>query len=78
MIEKMHFLDISAKVKGRAFAAEVDPRAKPGALTRDESTRLSTAEEDPQIKHGTPAAAPAAVEFLGEKFFKRRILLRRS
>ncbi|MDP2915457.1 MAG: peptide-methionine (R)-S-oxide reductase MsrB [Candidatus Aminicenantes bacterium] len=47
-------------VKGRAFAAEVDPRAKPGALTRDVNTRLSTAETDPQTKPGAPAAAPAA------------------
>ncbi|MDP2915080.1 MAG: CocE/NonD family hydrolase, partial [Candidatus Aminicenantes bacterium] len=49
-------------VKGRAFAAEVDPRAKPGALTRDVNTRLSTAEADPQTKPGAPAAAPAAVD----------------
>ncbi|MDP2915358.1 MAG: hypothetical protein Q8O91_07890, partial [Candidatus Aminicenantes bacterium] len=48
-------------VKGQAFAAEVDPRAKPGALTRDVNTRLSTAETDPQTKPGAPAAAPAAV-----------------
>ncbi|MDP2914969.1 MAG: hypothetical protein Q8O91_05910, partial [Candidatus Aminicenantes bacterium] len=48
--------------KGRAFAAEVDPRAMPGALTRDVNTRLSTAETDPQTKPGAPAAAPAAVE----------------
>ncbi|MDP2914175.1 MAG: hypothetical protein Q8O91_01830, partial [Candidatus Aminicenantes bacterium] len=48
-----------AGVKGRAFAAEVDPRAKPGALTRDVNTRLSTAETDPQTKPGAPAAAPA-------------------
>ncbi|MDP2915861.1 MAG: hypothetical protein Q8O91_10465, partial [Candidatus Aminicenantes bacterium] len=47
-------------VKGRAFAAEVDPRAMPGALTRDVNTRLSTAETDPQTKPGAPAAAPAA------------------
>ncbi|MDP2913961.1 MAG: PilN domain-containing protein, partial [Candidatus Aminicenantes bacterium] len=45
-------------VKGQAFAAEVDPRAKPGALTRDVNTRLSTAETDPQTKPGAPAAAP--------------------
>ncbi|MDP2915125.1 MAG: hypothetical protein Q8O91_06705, partial [Candidatus Aminicenantes bacterium] len=45
-----------------AFAAEVDPRAKPGALTRDVNTRLSTAETDPQTKPGAPAAAPVAVE----------------
>ncbi|MDP2915765.1 MAG: hypothetical protein Q8O91_09975, partial [Candidatus Aminicenantes bacterium] len=60
--------------KGRAFAAEVDPRAKPGALTRDVNTRLSTAEADPQTKPGAPAAAPAAVddgksrELLGDPF----------
>jgi hypothetical protein len=35
---------IAFEVKGRAFAAEVDPRAKPGALTRDVDTRLSAAE----------------------------------
>ncbi|MDP2914827.1 MAG: hypothetical protein Q8O91_05185 [Candidatus Aminicenantes bacterium] len=40
----------------------MDPRAKPGALTRDVYTRLSTAEADPQTKPGAPAAAPAAVE----------------
>jgi predicted GNAT superfamily acetyltransferase len=40
----------------------VDPRAKPGALTRDVNTRLSTAEADPQTKPGAPATAPAAVE----------------
>ncbi|MDP2913839.1 MAG: hypothetical protein Q8O91_00125, partial [Candidatus Aminicenantes bacterium] len=51
---------VSKVVKGRAFAAEVDPRAKPGALTRDVNTRLSTAETDPQTKPGAPAAAPAA------------------
>jgi hypothetical protein len=62
MIEKLRFLDIPVIVKGRAFAAEMGPRVKPGALTRDESTRLSTAEEDPQIKYGAPAAAPTAVE----------------
>jgi alpha-L-fucosidase len=60
-------LDVSvtsgrANVKGRAFAAEVDPRAKPGALTRDVNTRLSAAEADPQTKPGAPAAAPAAVD----------------
>gem|GEM_PF-4055850 len=47
-------------VKGRAFAAEVDPRAKPGALTRDVNTRLSAAEADPQTKPGAPTAAPSA------------------
>ncbi|MDP2915813.1 MAG: hypothetical protein Q8O91_10220, partial [Candidatus Aminicenantes bacterium] len=50
----------NSPVKGRAFAAEVDPRAMPGALTRDVNTRLSTAETDPQTKPGAPAAAPAA------------------
>ncbi|MDP2915223.1 MAG: hypothetical protein Q8O91_07200, partial [Candidatus Aminicenantes bacterium] len=48
-----------AGVKGRAFAAEVDPRAKPGALTRDVNTRLSTAETDPQTK-------PALIRFANE------------
>jgi glucokinase len=38
----------------------VDPRVKPGALTRDVNTRLSTAETDPQTKPEAPAAAPAA------------------
>jgi L-ribulokinase len=42
----------------------VDPRVKPGALTRDVNTRLSTAEADPQTKPGAPAAAPAAVEYV--------------
>jgi len=52
---------ISAEqVKGRAFAAEVDPRAKPGALTRDVNTRLSAAEADPQTKPGAPAAVAAS------------------
>ncbi|MDP2914880.1 MAG: hypothetical protein Q8O91_05455, partial [Candidatus Aminicenantes bacterium] len=46
-------------VKGRAFAAEVDPQAKPGALTRDVNTRLSTAETDPQTK-------PALIRFANE------------
>jgi hypothetical protein len=32
------------RVKGRAFAAEMDPRAKPGALTCDVNTQLSAAE----------------------------------
>jgi arylsulfatase A-like enzyme/Flp pilus assembly protein TadD len=50
------------KVKGQAFAAEVDPQAKPGALTRDVNTRLSTAEADPQTKPGAPAAAPSTAE----------------
>jgi hypothetical protein len=45
--------------KGRAFAAEVDPRAMPGALTRDTDTRLSTAEADPQTK-------PALIRFANE------------
>jgi hypothetical protein len=49
-------------VKGRAFAAEADPQAQLGALTRDVNTRLSTAENDPQTKPGAPAAAPAAGE----------------
>ncbi|MDP2916200.1 MAG: hypothetical protein Q8O91_12215 [Candidatus Aminicenantes bacterium] len=49
-------LDIIQQVKRRAFAAEVDPRAKPGALTRDVNTRLSTTETDPQTKPGAPAA----------------------
>jgi hypothetical protein len=40
----------------------VDPRVKPGALTRDANTRLSAAEADPQTKPGAPTAAPAAVE----------------
>ena len=40
----------------------MDSQAKPGALTRDVNTRLSTAETDPQTKSGAPAAAPAAVE----------------
>ncbi|MDP2916015.1 MAG: hypothetical protein Q8O91_11255 [Candidatus Aminicenantes bacterium] len=40
----------------------MDPRAKPGALTRDVNTRLSAAEADPQTKPGAPAAAPAAVD----------------
>jgi hypothetical protein len=44
-------------VKGRAFAAEVDSRAKPGALTRDINTRLSAVEADPQTKPGAPASA---------------------
>jgi carbamoyltransferase len=44
------------QVKGRAFAAEADPRAKPGALTRDANTRLSAEEADPQTKPGAPAA----------------------
>ncbi|MDP2915357.1 MAG: hypothetical protein Q8O91_07885, partial [Candidatus Aminicenantes bacterium] len=52
---------------GRAFAAEVDPRAKPGALTRDVNTRLSTAETDPQTKPGAPAATPAAVDRRDDK-----------
>ncbi|MDP2915628.1 MAG: ABC transporter ATP-binding protein [Candidatus Aminicenantes bacterium] len=60
-----------AGVKGRAFAAEVDPRAKPGALTRDVNTRLSTAEADPQTKPGAPAAAPAAVDFEHVSFHYR-------
>jgi len=38
------------------------PRSKPGALTRDVNTRLSTAENDPQTKPGAPAAAPVAVD----------------
>jgi hypothetical protein len=46
----------------RASAAEADPQAQLGALTRDVNTRLSTAENDPQTKPGAPAAAPAAVE----------------
>jgi (E)-4-hydroxy-3-methylbut-2-enyl-diphosphate synthase len=46
----------------RASAAEADPRAKPGALTRDANTRLSTAEADPQTKPGAPTAASAAVD----------------
>ncbi|MGA2587495.1 MAG: HD domain-containing protein [Candidatus Aminicenantales bacterium] len=49
------------QIKGRAFAAELDPRAKPGALTREVNTRLSAAEADPQTKPGAPAAAPSAV-----------------
>ncbi len=36
---------LGAEVKGRAFAAEVDPRSKPGARSRDVSKRLSTAEK---------------------------------
>ncbi|MDP2915274.1 MAG: hypothetical protein Q8O91_07455 [Candidatus Aminicenantes bacterium] len=52
-------LERNSKVKGRAFAAEVDPRAKPGALTRDVNTRLSTAETDPQTK-------PALIRFANE------------
>ncbi|MDP2916121.1 MAG: hypothetical protein Q8O91_11810, partial [Candidatus Aminicenantes bacterium] len=43
----------------RASTAEVDPRAKPGALTRDVNTRLSTAETDPQTK-------PALIRFANE------------
>jgi len=46
----------------RASAAEADPQAQLGALTRDVNTRLSTAENDPQTKPGAPVAAPAAVE----------------
>jgi hypothetical protein len=46
----------------RASAAEADPQAQLGALTRDVNTRLSTAENDPQTKPGAPAAAPVAVE----------------
>jgi len=46
----------------RASTAELDPRAKPRALTRDVNTPLSTAEADPQTKLGAPTAAPAAVE----------------
>jgi hypothetical protein len=46
----------------RASTAEVDPRAKPGALTRDINTWLSAAEADPQTKSGTPGAAPAAAD----------------
>jgi hypothetical protein len=65
--------DKSNPVKRRAFAAEVDPRVKPGALTRDVNTRLSTAETDPQTKPGAPAAAPAAVDF-GVLRFRRRPL----
>jgi hypothetical protein len=49
----------SLSVKGRAFAAEVDPRVKPGALTRDANTRLSAAEADPQTK-------PALIRFANE------------
>jgi NADH-quinone oxidoreductase subunit N len=52
---------LEAFVKGRAFAAEMDPQAKPGALTRDVNTRLSAAEADPQTKPGAPTAAPAAI-----------------
>ena len=48
-------------VEGRAFAAEVDPRAKPGALTPDSNAWASTAEKDPQAMPGAPSAAPAAV-----------------
>ncbi|MDP2914638.1 MAG: hypothetical protein Q8O91_04205 [Candidatus Aminicenantes bacterium] len=51
--------DRRSRVKGRAFAAEVDPRAKPGAFTRDVNTRLSTAEADPQTK-------PALIRFANE------------
>jgi len=46
----------------RASTAEMDPRAMPGALTRDVNKRLSTAEADPQTKPGAPVAAPAAVD----------------
>ncbi|MDP2913877.1 MAG: hypothetical protein Q8O91_00315, partial [Candidatus Aminicenantes bacterium] len=47
----------------------MDPRAKPGALTRDVNTRLSTAETDPQTKPGAPAAAPPAgdADFIKER-----------
>jgi hypothetical protein len=55
-------MNSSLGVKGRAFAAEVDPQVKPGALTRDVNTRLSAAEADPQTKPGAPTAAPAAVD----------------
>ncbi|MDP2914483.1 MAG: hypothetical protein Q8O91_03410 [Candidatus Aminicenantes bacterium] len=37
----------------------MDPRAMPGALTRDVNTRLSTAEADPQTK-------PALIRFANE------------
>ncbi|MDP2914875.1 MAG: hypothetical protein Q8O91_05430 [Candidatus Aminicenantes bacterium] len=37
----------------------MDPRAKPGALTRDVNTRLSAAEADPQTK-------PALIRFANE------------
>ncbi|MDP2914197.1 MAG: hypothetical protein Q8O91_01940 [Candidatus Aminicenantes bacterium] len=46
------------RAKPRAPAA-VDPRALPGALTRDVNTRLSTAEMDPQTK-------PALIRFANE------------
>ncbi|MDP2914282.1 MAG: hypothetical protein Q8O91_02365 [Candidatus Aminicenantes bacterium] len=49
----------------------MDPRAKPGALTRDVNTRLSTAKADPQTKPGAPTAAPAAVEKPLARLFPR-------
>jgi hypothetical protein len=50
----------------------VDPRVKPGALTRDVNTRLSAPEADPQTKPGAPTAAPAAVEIAVIFFIFRR------
>ncbi|MDP2914286.1 MAG: FAD binding domain-containing protein [Candidatus Aminicenantes bacterium] len=52
-----YFFDISARLRGLE-AAEMNPRVKSGALTRDLNTRLSAAEADPQTKPGAPAAAP--------------------
>ena len=56
-------LDGGFGVKGRAFAAELDPQAKlgaPAARTRPRSySRSSTAELDPQAKLGAPAAVDA-------------------
>jgi hypothetical protein len=66
-VEDERFIQNIRGVKGRAFAAEVAPRVKPGALTRDVNTRLSAAEADPQAKPGAPAAAPAAVGYKVEE-----------
>ena len=44
----------------RASAAEVDSRAKPGALAPDSNAWASTAEKNPQPMPGAPSAAPAA------------------
>ncbi len=71
-------IENSYRIEGRAFTAEVAPRAKSEALTRDANTRLSAAEADPQTKPGAPAAvdrirlrynAPVKVDEAGSLIF---------
>ncbi len=54
-------------VKGRAFAAERDPQAKPGAPAAAPVHASypwpGTAEHDPQAKPGAPAAAPVHASY---------------